>query len=703
MAIIDVDNVSKEYRLRGGPPALFRWGGARTLLGRRRHKTIKALEGITFAVGAGESLGIIGANGSGKSTLLKILAGVTTPTSGHVRLYGRVASLLELGAGFHPLLTGRENIYLNARILGMTHAEVDAAFDAIVAFSGIAEFIDDPINIYSSGMYLRIGFAVAAYADPEVFLVDEVFSIGDEAFQRKCRQRIGELKEQGKTIVFVSHDLGIVNALCDRVILLREGRMMAGESPQATIQRYLRQVEQTRALHAVCQGENEVVLAQGCLSLFHGEREVSGAAGLYVTIESSGRTYSSANDAWEVAERAPEAGAFRGRMASLPVVHDWRFRLDGDRLTWHIAIECERETTIEAFDANLMLRGGYVRWTYGRLAGPFPEILPGDLSWTVVVAPDAACREAGALPDEDSTLPPVLIELESETPYLRLQWSNTDYVNGGRLLQAGARLPEDARTFRPGRHELMTVSIRFDMTAGAVLERVRARRDEFTLERGAFSARFESGGVALAYGGAELTSPLRVYASILIGGLWNDSTGLQWHRIARSGGRVEASGESRRFPFRQHWELELADDGLRLAIWLETLEPIDIEEYHVSVGLRPVYVCWETDRESGVFPDIDPHQEDWRHVNRDYAPGARITATCKEFPSVALEVAADPTRVGVAPFRMTALNTDCHLNSRVLQALCTPGIGKLHFDKGRHSLFVGKVVVRQQSEQRQTD
>ncbi|HEO70905.1 MAG TPA: ABC transporter ATP-binding protein, partial [Candidatus Hydrogenedentes bacterium] len=159
---------------------------------RPAHKV--ALHDISFSVEPGESLGIIGANGSGKSTLLKILAGVTLPTQGHVVVRGRVASLLELGAGFHPMLTGRENVYLNAGLLGLRHADVDKLFERIVEFSGIGDFIDEPVDTYSSGMYVRIGFAVASHVNPDIFLVDEVLSVGDEEFQRKCRKRIGELK-----------------------------------------------------------------------------------------------------------------------------------------------------------------------------------------------------------------------------------------------------------------------------------------------------------------------------------------------------------------------------------------------------------------------------------------------------------------------------------------------------------------------------
>src|SRR5881398_2958939 len=179
-----------------------------------------ALKDVSFEVKQGEVLGIIGRNGAGKSTLLKILSRVTAPTSGEVKVKGRIASLLEVGTGFHPELTGRENIFLNGAILGMTKAEIRAKFDEIVAFSGIERFIDTPVKRYSSGMYLRLAFAVAAHLDTEILLVDEVLAVGDVSFQRKCIAKMEDVGRHGRTIVFVSHDMHAVTRLCERTLLL---------------------------------------------------------------------------------------------------------------------------------------------------------------------------------------------------------------------------------------------------------------------------------------------------------------------------------------------------------------------------------------------------------------------------------------------------------------------------------------------------
>jgi lipopolysaccharide transport system ATP-binding protein len=220
--------------------APLRW--LRNRSSRDRSEDFWALKGVDFAIQPGEVVGIIGRNGAGESTLLKILSRITKPTTGHVELRGRVGSLLEVGTGFHPELTGRENIYLNGTILGMSRREIDRKFDEIVSFAEVERFLDTPIKRYSSGMYVRLAFAVAAYLEPEILIVDEVLGVGDMAFQRKCMGRMQEVGRTGSTVLFVSHNMAAIESLCSRAILLDEGRVVHdGEVPQL-VQEYRRVV-----------------------------------------------------------------------------------------------------------------------------------------------------------------------------------------------------------------------------------------------------------------------------------------------------------------------------------------------------------------------------------------------------------------------------------------------------------------------------
>ena len=225
-------------RLRGKPDPLLKIGQQDH--GKREGEYLWALRDVSLEVRQGQVVGIIGRNGAGKSTLLKILSQVTAPTSGQAKVKGRIASLLEVGTGFHPELTGRENIYLNGAILGMRRAEIERKFDEIVDFAGVERFIDTPVKRYSSGMYVRLAFAVAAHLEPEILLVDEVLAVGDAAFQKKCLGKMGDVAKAGRTVLFVSHNMTAINQLCPRAILLADGHVVRDGNTSSVVAEYLR-------------------------------------------------------------------------------------------------------------------------------------------------------------------------------------------------------------------------------------------------------------------------------------------------------------------------------------------------------------------------------------------------------------------------------------------------------------------------------
>lgn len=244
-AVVRIENVSKRFVIRKEKSLkerLVNFGRSNL------HKDdFWALRDVSAEITSGSTVGLIGPNGSGKSTLLKTIGGILQPTSGSVHLRGRLAALLELGAGFHPDLTGRENVYLNASILGISRRQTDQYFDAIVDFSGIEPFIDTQVKFYSSGMYVRLAFAVAVHVDPDILLVDEVLAVGDEPFQRKCMERIKGFQHEGRTIVLVTHSLDQVAEICDRAIVLQQGRVAADGKPVDSLRVLRGQFEETRA------------------------------------------------------------------------------------------------------------------------------------------------------------------------------------------------------------------------------------------------------------------------------------------------------------------------------------------------------------------------------------------------------------------------------------------------------------------------
>ena len=252
--IIKVEHLGKRYRIGAREPyqtirdsimrtAAAPWRGLRSRFAGTRPSAntsdMWALNDVSFEVTPGEVLGVIGRNGAGKSTLLKVLSRITEPTAGRVELYGRVGSLLEVGTGFHPELTGRENIFLSGAIMGMRRVEIARKFDQIVAFAEIEQFVDTPVKRYSSGMYVRLAFAVAAHLDPEILLVDEVLAVGDVAFQKKCLGKMGEVAREGRTVLFVSHNTAAIEALCSACILFARGRLAGRGTPLDVLSQYV--------------------------------------------------------------------------------------------------------------------------------------------------------------------------------------------------------------------------------------------------------------------------------------------------------------------------------------------------------------------------------------------------------------------------------------------------------------------------------
>ena len=257
---VSIERVSKSFRIATDPVNSFKERLVRLgRLGRGGHVEFQALRDVSAEIEQGQTVGILGHNGSGKSTLLKCIAGILTPTSGQVRVRGRLASLLELGAGFHPELSGRENVYINAAFYGMGRRDIDRVFDDIVGFSELAQFIDEPVKHYSSGMYVRLGFAVAVNLDPDVLLVDEVLAVGDELFQAKCLSRIKQFQAEGRTIVFVTHDAATVRQVCDRAIVINHAELVLDGKPGDAIRVFREHLHGNLAERPIAASDTNVI------------------------------------------------------------------------------------------------------------------------------------------------------------------------------------------------------------------------------------------------------------------------------------------------------------------------------------------------------------------------------------------------------------------------------------------------------------
>jgi len=259
---ITVDGISKRFRLYRERPTSLK---ERIVRFRMHADELWALRDVSFDVPSGQTLGLIGPNGSGKTTLLKIIAGILRPTEGRVTTRGRIAELLALAAGFHPELTGRENVYLNASILGLSRRETERRFDDIIAFAELEDFVDNQVKFYSSGMYVRLGFAVAVHVDPAILLVDEVLAVGDIAFQRKCLDKVEEFRREGRTIIFVTHAPDLVLRICDRVVLLNKGRMFREGAPRDVVRDFRRLMARQDVAYGWDEGTKEIEIVSAAI------------------------------------------------------------------------------------------------------------------------------------------------------------------------------------------------------------------------------------------------------------------------------------------------------------------------------------------------------------------------------------------------------------------------------------------------------
>jgi ABC-type polysaccharide/polyol phosphate transport system ATPase subunit len=377
----------------------------------RRGKMFWALKGISFEVEKGETIGIIGENGSGKSTLLRILAGIYKPDEGNIEVEGRISTLIELGAGFHEQLTGRENIYLNGSLLGMSRKRINAIIEDIISFSELEEFIDAPIKKYSSGMLLRLGFSIAAFVEPEILLIDEVLAVGDYYFQEKCFKKIMDFKQQGKTIIFVSHDMNAIRRICDRVFLLRKGKLIKSGKVEENIRAYLKMAGPGEGIAYLKTSKLELIFNNGKLFILWKDQEVTSNIGGHNVLRYDSWWFSSYEANWRIKESSRKEIIAEGKSESLPIYLRWELKiLADDRFSWEIYLISKEDFSISEHFTDLLLAIDYKKWFSSEDKGNFPPIDSHQEDWQLLyTSHDKEAKYIGVEREED--LPKVTMKL----------------------------------------------------------------------------------------------------------------------------------------------------------------------------------------------------------------------------------------------------------------------------------------------------
>ena len=464
MAAIEVKNIKKSYFIQHERKMIVKdifFG----FLKRKKVEEFVALKDISFKIEQGESVGLIGDNGSGKTTILKVLSGVTVPTCGSVSVKGRVAGLLELGAGFHHDLTGRENIYLNGTILGLSKKEIDNKFDQIVEYSGIEDFIDMPLRKYSSGMFVRLGFAVAIHVDPDILLIDEVLAVGDQSFQGKCLRTIEKFKEQGKTLIFVSHDLNIVRHICDRVILIDRGEVAAEGKPDKVISRYWLFIGEKRGIARMELEDLTFIFNNGRIILLWKDVEITKGLSGYTSLRSFVKWFDSTQVDWRVLEKNEKKIVARGKWRGLPISQTWEMEvLSPEEIFWNIDMEVFEPVSIAKEQANIMLSDKYMEWeTQSSQKGLLPEKFREDVNddWDIICsakAKDSFIRIKG-FNDQGTDFPSVTFDCGSQGEEYKVNIINSNPFYKGRVLQCLKENNEKRSDYLPGKYHYFSGKI----------------------------------------------------------------------------------------------------------------------------------------------------------------------------------------------------------------------------------------------------
>lgn len=442
MQLIKLNNISKSYEVQQKGPFLT----AAILRGlvRVKRNIFWALKDISLEVGEGESIGIIGENGAGKSTLLRILTGVTLPTKGSVNRKCRIGSLLDLGAGFHPYLTGRENIFLNGILLGMEKKRIKKLFTQIVDFSGISEFIDAPVYTYSNGMYLRLGFSIAVHLDTDLLVVDEVLAVGDEEFQRKCLDKVNELLSIGKSLVLVSHDLNLIKSICKKVGWLSNGKLLNFGDPNKITSQYLLDVSRRQGMAIIDNFPLTLVFQKGKLIIFwHGIELTKNLCG-YASVFYMGGWQDSTQAHWEINLSKNKIVA-TGAWFKIPLVQTWEIEINGNNIIWQINLKVKEPLCVDHEAINLMLSENYANWQMQSQKGQFPqEFSPDFWSRSITSGSEKMKPQITLFPSDsqEAYLPKVGFFLDAEFSNYIGAVSNTDSYYRARVIQYERRKTE---------------------------------------------------------------------------------------------------------------------------------------------------------------------------------------------------------------------------------------------------------------------
>lgn len=642
-----------------------------------------ALKDVTFKVKKGECLGIIGENGSGKTTILRLMAGMIKPDRGKINLSGRVSGLLELGAGFEPELTGRENIYLSGSLFGLSKGQIEEKYKEIADFASLGRFINAPVKCYSQGMYVRLAFSVAIHMDPDILLIDDILAVGDEYFQGKCIKRIFELKERGATIIVVSHDMNTLKRLCARAILLKEGRIVKDGAIEDVIPLYSQMVGAKEGVGVLGKEPISLIFNNGRAFLSWKEKLLTPHYGMYTVLRIGDKWYSSTQASWEVKKEGEESIIATGEFYQLGLTQVWRIKRNADRvILWDVEIKSQQPLDIQEGCLNIMLTDEYKRWFSSLERGTFPVI-------------DKEERGQGLLLDDNSLRSSVGVEgrrfFGGEIPTLalenpdyvlrnRAQILNSDYLTNCRILQYKVYNLSGFSTAGTGNFRCFSGKIVFDIPD--IDKYLRELEDRFSLSCGKLKWVFQNGQSILFYNNIRLTEGLNASTSIHVNKRWYYSHLARWEIKKEGPKRLIVKGSWPNLGLTQTWEVELTGEKTFLwEVYLDLEQELEVEEARAEIASSKDYSRWFSEYGSGVFPEefLDTETDMLQRCIPDGLVG--VESEDSHFPLLRLEFTKGPNKFA------KIFNSDFYHRARILRIDRVEPEGKIRFRPGRHKLF----------------
>lgn len=690
MEIIAFKNVSEKYRIKF------------VIDGKESWEDFWALKTVSFSVDKGQTLAIIGENGAGKSTILKLIAGMLKVDKGEVYVQGKVAALLELGAGFYPEFTGRENIYLNTSLFGLAKEEVDAKLEEIVEFSGIGRFIDAQIKSYSQGMFVRLAFAIAIHINPDILLIDDSLSVGDEDFQKKCVWKILELKKAGKTIIFVTHDMNMARRFCAKGIFLRSGKIIKEGPIDSVISYYMETLGDRKGIALIQKDGLGLVFNNGRLILRWADKTMTQGQSVYSSFLFGEHCFNSPTANWHAEIKNARQIVAKGTWYNIPVSQVWDISLlDDGQFQLKVALEACDKFSVENFQVELLFREEYKRWFSSEHEGIFSENSFHERECELIYDDPndkLAGLKGGHKENGSDLLPAVIVDAFGQQTQVLCQILNSGLDLNARIIRLKIPGLNDGVAFDSGSDSCHIMKIKFIDNAepkklegymDAARNKINAERLKFKnikeqsrmfnfSERG-FGVQIDDNNfLHILKHGKKLTSDPGIRTSLLIGREWRDSYAKNMCIERISGNHIRIHNILfKDLPINQTWVFQInEEEGIHLSIETEFESPVNVREINIDIFVSRDYSNWFTADERGALTN---EFNKWKEIVLKKENIKNIGVISRDGHAIVLDVSAD------ARFSSHIYSSDNAFSSHLLRAQAEG----LVFQKSRVKLFEG--------------